>query len=287
MRKLFDHYFPKFSRIFNSFIRLGAIEQCRLSVDALRHREEVAALPKYDDPLRLARSEHKVYSQHGEDGVLAEIFRRIGVTDRRFVEIGVTPLENNTLCRFVQGWTGVWIDGGLDIEKFPERLRQACEKGELTALTRMLTRENVGGILREAGMRAEFDLLSLDVDMNTYELWAGLAEFRPRVIVVEYNGYFPPDIDWRVDYRPDAKWDGTTYFGASLKAFERLGRERGYRLVGCDLSGTNAFFVREDAAVGHFLASGDAATHYEPPRYHFYVEALGCRPGFGAFVIED
>ena len=53
---------------------------------------------------------------------------------------------------------------------------------------------------------------------------------------------------------------------ASLAAFERLGRERGYALVGCDFTGTNAFFVRADLAEGKFLAPFDAATHYEPSR---------------------
>jgi hypothetical protein len=37
------------------------------------------------------------------------------------------------------------------------------------------------------------------------------------------------------------------YFGASLPALVALGRRKGYRFVGCESHGANAFFVRDDA----------------------------------------
>jgi len=87
------------------------------------------------------------------------------------------------------------------------------------------------------------------------------------VIVVEYNAAWPPSIDWKVDYDPSATFDGTLYFGASLKAFELLGRELGYSLVGCNLAGVNAFFVRSDLCGEHFLGPFSAENHFEPARY--------------------
>ena len=36
--------------------------------------------------------------------------------------------------------------------------------------------------------------------------------------------------------------------GASLPAFVKLARRKGYRLVGCNRSGYNAFFIRNDVA---------------------------------------
>jgi hypothetical protein len=113
----------------------------------------------------------------------------------------------------------------------------------------------------------EFDLLSLDIDQNTYYAWEGLQSFRPRVVVVEYNAAIPPDVDWKVSYRADRVWDGTQNFGASLKALERLGARMGYSLVGCDLAGTNAFFVRAELAESRFAAPFTAENHYEPVRY--------------------
>ena len=41
----------------------------------------------------------------------------------------------------------------------------------------------------------------------------------------------------------------------------------GYSLVGCDVLGINAFFVRHDLADGKFLKPFTSENHYEPPRY--------------------
>src|SRR5262245_45118968 len=67
---------------------------------------------RYDDPRCLTRKGYKAYSQFDEDGLLDEIFRRIGVTNKFFVEFGVGDgLENNTVYRMAAGWSGVWIEG--------------------------------------------------------------------------------------------------------------------------------------------------------------------------------
>jgi hypothetical protein len=97
-------------------------------------------------------------------------------------------------------------------------------------------------------------------------VWEGLRDFRPRVVVVEYNSSLPADLDWKVNYDPLRTWDGTNNFGASLKAFEKLGISLGYSLVGCDFLGTNAFFVRDDLVAGKFASPFTAENHHEPLR---------------------
>ena len=131
----------------------------------------------------------------------------------------------------------------------------------------IVTAENVSAILAELKVPAEFDLLSLDVDRNTYFLWRALKNFRPRVVVIEYNSSFPPDQEWTVEYNASLTYNCTSYMGASLKAYERLGSEMGYALVGCELSGINAFFVRRDLCADKFAEPFTAENHYEPPRY--------------------
>ncbi len=69
--------------------------------------------PKYSDPKKLNKFEFQVYSQNGEDGMIEEIFRRIGTTNKYFVEFGVeNGLENNTLYLLLQDWKGSWVEGG-------------------------------------------------------------------------------------------------------------------------------------------------------------------------------
>src|SRR5262245_52590311 len=56
--------------------------------------------------------EQSVHSQNGEDGIIREIFRRIGVKHRIFVEFGVeTGMECNC-ARLVrqERWSGVFLE---------------------------------------------------------------------------------------------------------------------------------------------------------------------------------
>ena len=81
--------------------------------------------PKYDNPKKLNRYEFKVFSQAGEDGIISEIFNRIGTTNKFFVEFGVgNGLENNSAYLLVKGWQGYWIEGS---ERFCKSIRQSFE----------------------------------------------------------------------------------------------------------------------------------------------------------------
>jgi hypothetical protein len=225
--------------------------------------------PRYSDARRLPIHQAQICSQNGEDGIIREIFRRIGTTDKTFAEIGVgNGYENNTSFLLSQGWTGFWIDGKrsfLRALKDRKDLGGDCIKHSVS----FVTRENIKELFLELDVPLEFDLLSLDIDQNTFFAWEGLRDFQPRVVVVEYNSALPSDLDWKVHYLPDRTWDFTQNFGASLKAFENLGRDMGYSLVGCDLLGINAFFVRNDLLGDHFLSPFSSENHYEPPRFQF------------------
>jgi hypothetical protein len=229
----------------------------------------ILATPKYRDTRRLNQYEAQVFSQSGEDGIIGEIFRRIGATDRRFVEIGVGDgLENNTAYLLAGGWRGVWLEGSAaSVRDAREHFRRPVASGHLTIHLGLVTAETVGPTLATLGVTPEPDLLSVDVDRNTYYVWQALAELRPRAVVVEYNATVPPSDEWVVAYDAEKQWNGTNYFGASLKSYELLGSRLGYALVGCGLAGTNAFFVRDDLLGHHFLAPYTSENHYEPPRY--------------------
>lgn len=216
---------------------------------------------------RLISHHFQVYSQNGEDGMIAEIFRRIGTTNKQFVEVGAgNGLENNTAYLLLQGWKGLWVEAD---ESSNDQMKKTFEKpianDSLRLRQHFVSAQNIGQILKDAHS-PEPDLFSLDIDYNTYWVWQAIDQFKPRVIVVEYNASFPPDLDWKVIYDKDRVWDGTNYFGASLKAYELLGKEKRYTLVGCDLSGSNAFFVRSDLAGDHFMPDTSSETQYQPLR---------------------
>lgn len=226
--------------------------------------------PRYRDPQRLLPYGAQYWSQNYEDGMIAEIFNRIGFRSKTFLEIGVGDgSENNTTALLVAGWKGWWIEG--DEKSCRSISKRLAEMPVLAARLKLrqadVQPDTAGKLLAELGVPTEVDLFSLDIDLNTYHVWAALEQFRPRVMVVEYNAGIPPNVAWIHPFERHSVWDCTQEQGASLKAYELLGRKRGYSLVGCDLTGINAFFVRDDLAGNHFAAPFTSENHYEPPRY--------------------
>ncbi len=248
------------------------------------HRARLLASPRYQDPKRLARHENRIFSQNGEDGILEEIFRRIGTTNRFFCEFGVQANENNSLYLLVKGWRGAWLEGSAEqVTELQRIMAPQIHNGQLALRQAFITAENIEGLFRELQVPADLDLLSIDIDGNDYWVWKALTAYRPRVVSIEYNPIFPPHVPWVMKYNPTHQWQEDSYQGASLKSLEMLGSSKGYRLVGCDLTGTNAFFVRDDLVGDHFAAPHTAENHYEPARYY-----LQCRLGhprvWGEFV---
>ena len=64
------------------------VEHASGAMEVLHWADEIAK-PRNADPKRLLRYGFKVYSQNDEDGIIQEIFRRIGTTSKTFIEFGV------------------------------------------------------------------------------------------------------------------------------------------------------------------------------------------------------
>jgi hypothetical protein len=247
----------------------------------LRLMQDLAATERFKDPRRLLSAGLKVYSQNDEDGMIAEVFRRIGTADRRFIEFGVEDgLESNSTYLLLQGWSGAWIDGSAVTAR---RAQAAFKDYPVEVVTGHVTAENADELIGHLAGTLDLDLLSIDIDSNDYWVWKAIQSTRPRLVVIEYNATLPPPLRKTIAYAAAGAWDGSNYFGASLSALEALGREKGYCLVGCSLSGTNAFFVRDDLVGDHFCAPFTAENHYEPARY-VLTGSSGHRPGIGRWV---
>lgn len=232
--------------------------------------ERLLGTQRLADPLRLERAGFKAYSQSDEDGILQEIFRRIGEGKRTFFETGIGyGLENNTVYLLHSGWTGAWVDANPEAAKWVRHdLAPAISSGQLRFEERRVTAENVESILQQCSVPAEVDLLSLDIDGNDYHVLKAMSSIRPRVLVVEYNAKFAPPVTWVLPYNPDHRWRNNDAFGASLTALTDLAATKGYSLVGCNLTGANAFFVRNDMLGAHFQAPHTAENFYHPQRYY-------------------
>ena len=248
----------------NDYLQLNQIYRgtCMKFEDATRERlKDKKCLEYYG---------FKVYSQNDEDGIIEEIFNRVGTTDKTFIEFGVeNGLECNGHYLLFKGWRGLWIDGGEEhVREIHEKFAPVIENGQLKVLRAFITRENINELFREGGFGGEIDLLSIDIDGNDYYVWQAINVVRPRVVIIEYNGKFPPNCDWKQAYNKRHIWDYSDWQGASLKALELLGRQLGYQLVGTNTNGVNAFFVRQDLAKDLFIEPATAENLYNPACYH-------------------
>lgn len=206
--------------------------------------------------------EKSVYSQQGEDGVIARIFELIGTDSKYAVDIGAYDgrITSNVLNLEDQGWGACKLEGG-EIADTEEAKRHGVHK-------EWVTPENVVDLFEKYEVPDNFDFLSLDIDSIDYHVLEALLlnGYKPRAMVTEYNGSYGPVLPVVVRYpvQPGELWGD--YYGASLAAFYYLLKDHGYRLVYCEKNGVNAFWVRDDLAGNklHALTPGQA---YKPPQY--------------------
>lgn len=208
-------------------------------------------LPKFEE------TGFRVFSQNDEDGYLLYIFSLIGTTNRHVVEIcagdGIQCNAANLIVN--HGWTGLLFDGSKENlekgKKFYDKCPDTfCWPPKLVSA--WITAENIDRLIIDNGFTGEIDLLSLDIDGMDYWIWKAIDCINPRVVVLEYNNLWSSDKAVTIPYQPDfvAEYSqfGSDYCGASLAAFVKLGKEKGYRLVGCNRYGFNAFFIRTGIA---------------------------------------
>jgi hypothetical protein len=270
---------------------LYAQEIIRRRVDTLaviereRYVKELLSDNRYSDKRRLERYGFKVCSQYDEDGIIQEIFHRIGVGSRTFVEFGVeNGLENNTLKLLLEGWSGLWIEGSESfVSQINTKFEDVVSNGRLRVKAAFITRDNINGLIGER-FTGEIDLLSIDIDGNDIHVLNSIDIVRPRVIVIEYNGKFPPPMNLVQRYNPEHRWKGTDYGGSSLVAISKVASRKGYSLVGCGIVGVNAFFVRDDLLGDKFQEPFTPENHYQPARYFLWQSYVsGHAPDWGPY----
>ena len=203
--------------------------------------------------------EFKVFSQWGEDGIIDFLVERAEIPARMhsFIEFGIESYaEANT--RFLlqnRNWRGLVIDTAEQIELLKKRESHLFWRYDLTAVPAFVTRENINDLLMKSGFSGDIGLLSIDIDGNDYWVWEAINAVRPVVCVCEYNAVFgdiwPLSIPYEEQFVRTRPEFHNLYFGASIVALDSLANRKGYRFLGTNSEGVNAFFVREDYA-SHF-----------------------------------
>jgi hypothetical protein len=180
-----------------------------------------------------------IYSQTGEDGVIAKALSILPEPNRWCVEFGAWDgrhLSNTYKLVENDGYSVVLIEG--DTAKY----RQLCasypfqDRGIfINQFVGWSGKDGLDSILGRHPVPVDFDLLSIDIDGNDYHVWAAMKQFRPKLVLIEFN----PTASNRIDFvqPPDPNLNQSN----SPAALVRLGKEKGYELI-C-VTGVNLLFV--------------------------------------------
>jgi hypothetical protein len=187
----------------------------------------------------LLRFRRNVNSQAGEDGVLAEILRRLEITNGWFCEFGAWDGKylSNTCLLLEKGWQGVMIEG--DEKRFEDLGKRARQlSGRLYPICRYVAPtagpDSLDSLLGTTPIPSDFDVLSIDVDGLDYYIWEAFQRYHPKVVIIEVNSHYPPGVE-------HLESGGNAH--SSFTSMVQLGGRKGYIPV---LHTGNVFFVRSD-----------------------------------------
>jgi hypothetical protein len=209
----------------------------------------------------------KSFSNLNEDKLIEKYVGQLGIAsaNNTAVDIGAGDgiKNSNTFRLFSSGWRGLGIEA--DPARYG-RLRKAYSGlADVRAVHAAVTPENVVGILRSNGIESDLALLSLDIDGNDYwVLDAILSEFRPRLVVSEYNEKIPPPIGFVVRYDPEFRLRSHLY-GYSITKLDDLLTKHHYSLI--DVEYNNVF-----------ISPREIAAEYSKPVRRAYDEGYANRP---------
>ncbi len=179
-----------------------------------------------------------VYSQNGEDGVIAEIIRRAQLPRGWSCDVGAWDGRYGSNCYALvkRGWPCLMIEA--DPRKFLQLQQLAARYDGLIKPFQAYVdhqggTDSLDAIVARAGLSGNVELLSIDIDSYDYHVWRGYSG-RPAIVVIEIDS----------STLPGEKYvhDGSGRL-TSFSAMLELGLSKGYTLV-CHTG--NMIFVRNE-----------------------------------------
>ncbi len=201
----------------------------------------------------LHAAEYRVFSQWGEDGIVAWLVGQLEGVPRSFVEFGVENYQESNTRYLLQSrnWRGLVIDGSRE-NVADIRCQDFYWRHELSAVSAFIDRDNINTLIGDNGFKGEIGLLSVDIDGNDYWVWEAIDVVSPAIVVCEYNAVLGDrlalTVPYQADFQRSAAHHSCLYFGASIPALIKLAEKKGYTFIGTTSTGCNAFFVSNDHA---------------------------------------
>ncbi len=208
-----------------------------------------------------------VYSQCGEDGILERVLNIIGDNNQWCVEFGAWDAQymSNTFNLIKnKGYSAVLIEA--DKHKFKELVKNTRSYPNVTPINAYVgwnAEQKLDEILKRTSIPVDFDLLSIDVDGNDYHIWNAVKEYRPKVVVIEFNQTIPSHLEFI------QKAHKSVNIGSSIRSIYNLGKQKNYELV-CTTD-FNAIFVEQRYYELFQIEDNDPETLIKNSRYYTYL----------------
>lgn len=182
---------------------------------------------------------YNINSQHGEDGILEAVFNKIGTTSKYAIEFGGWDgiyLSNIRNLIVNKGFSGLFIEGEAGrAENLLTNYKDYPNVQCVAAFVGFRGENTLDNILERNNVPKEIDLLSIDIDGYDYHVWDAFQNYRPRIVIIEYNPSIPNDVMF-INPRHES-----IFKGSSAAAIVELGRKKGYSLIA--VTQTNLLFV--------------------------------------------
>lgn len=198
----------------------------------------------------IADTGFRVFSQYEEDGKLLFILSIIGMHNKNFVEIGSDDGINSNCANLALnfGYHGLFLDGNPTAIKrgrkfYAKYPHPWMDSPKFTC--DLVKTDNINQLIKDAKLKGDIDVLSIDIDGNDYWIWDAITEVSPNIVIIETH----IELGMRnivVPYDPNYFFPGKhpIYHGASPIAMVKLAKRKGYRLVGANDLGFNFIFVK-------------------------------------------
>ncbi len=186
----------------------------------------------------LLKYKKNYYSQNGEDGVIEEILKRLGIKQGWFVEFRAWDGKHfsNTYNLVEEGWKGIEIEG--DNKKVDDLKKNFVNhKDDILVICEYVSvngEKSIDNILSKTPIPKDFDIISIDIDSYDWQVWNSFNNYKPKIVIIEINSSIPPGIESIHDGKKQ---------GSSFTSTLKLGVKKGYKLV-CHTG--NLIFVRND-----------------------------------------
>lgn len=173
-----------------------------------------------------------IFSQNGEEGILLECARRLGIEKGHTVEVGGSDGRfcSNTALLIERGWSGAFIESNYSLHLVC--VANWAHRKDVKCVCSHVDSHNINAFVDDS-----CDVFSTDTDGADYEIFQGLKA-KPKIVIVEIDSSISPDSS---EFNSD---------GASgYKPMVELGREKGYFLLAHT---GNLIFVDSKYWASHF-----------------------------------